>query len=325
MSSPYVAPSVTGTDTSMLTSQVFESALDFVDPNNLIVASLFVNPRQGATTDYDVFLAPGTYAPYSEIVPPVRFSFNAAAQFVQVLFQQVGSSITVVGSESHAVTYSTANITATIQVSFAIPGVDDPDNNSGEDNVIPLSFVVVCPSSEAFSLECANGLYISPSELLGGNVTIYDTSASNVAFTYTTLNGNVVVGPTVSVPASSSEQAITLTTSYSNPTMWGKISLTGDTNFQVVEMWTQACPASEAFSLTCANGVSEAIPSFDNSFFSNGSVQTFGYGIDLPAGSWKIAVAGSTDPQFATDRRLGAIVSVTVPNVYPVVNLNAAA
>jgi hypothetical protein len=325
MTGPYNRPSITGKDTSQLTQRVPEADLVMVDPaTNTALTGVYINPAPGAKTNFDVFLDPGTYAPYSEIVPPFKANYNTAADFIQVLVQQIGPNLVISHGATKSVKYTVPPFSASIIGGFAIKGVDDPANNYGEDNAIPLSMVVICPSPEPWSLECANGIFVSPSELLGGSFFIYDLAGgSTLAFTYTTLDGNVVVGPTVTVPASSAERAVTLSAPYSNPKMWGTITLTGDNNFQLEQMWTQACPATETFSLDCANGISDDVASFGSLFFQGGNTQKFGYGMDLPKGAWKVAVAGTTDPTFSTVKQLGPAKSITVPNVFPVLNLNA--
>jgi hypothetical protein len=325
VTAPYIAPSVTGTDVSKLTSRVFAAELAFVDlSTNTFEAGVFVNPNANAKTSFDVFLDPGTYVPYSEVLPPSNTGFVAAASFIQVLLRQAGPNVTVAAhGPPVATSYTVAPFTASILGGFAIGGLDDPSGVYGEDNAIPFTYVIDCPASETFSLECANAIYLSPSELLGGRFTLYGlTGASRLAFTYTTLDGTVIIGPTVTAPASSTPQAVTLTAPYSNPKMWGSITLTGDTNGQLLAMWTQACPASEPFSIGCANGVSDTVASFGLLFFGGSSV-SLGYGMDLPHGAWKIAAVGTTDPNFASTQQLGPAKSIIVGGVYPVLNLSA--
>jgi len=327
MTSTYIAPSVAGSVRSKLQAHTFFAAVFFADTaTSRTDAGVYVNPAKGVTTKFNAFLDPGTYTPYSEAAPQFGINPASAATFFQAVIQQVGPALTVgpavaTASEQYAV----QPFALSIQGGFSIPGAWDPANRSGEENAYPLSYVQVCPSPEPFSLVCSNSVLISPSELLGGTFNVYAASGgASMAFVYTTLSGKLVVGPPVTVPPSSGATRVTLSAPYKNASMWGLVTLNGDTNYQLQALWVQACPSTEAFTLECADGVSEQVVSL---FYANigpgiNTVQ-LGYAIDLPHGQWNIAAAGSTDPTFATIQTLGPAKHIDVGAQYPVLNLSA--
>ena len=143
--------------------------------------------------------------------------------------------------------------------------------------------------------------------LLGGKFTLYGlTSGATLAFTYTTLSGEFVVGAPVTVAPSTGVTNVTLSAPYHNASMWGHLSVTGNVNEQLNDVWIQACPASEAFDVTCQGGISQAVSAFENGSVDTAAPSfTVGYAIDLPSGTWNVAPVGSTDADFATDAVLG--------------------
>jgi len=323
----YVTPSVVGSVAGHVSGGVSFSALVYVDPvTNQVVAGTYANASAGALTSFQGYFDPGTYVPYTEVVPFTHFSPQVSAAFVQVILRQAGPAVTIGSSgAAQVVKYALTPIAVTVHGGFAIPGLPDPANAYGEDNAYPLSYVIVCPGSEPFSPECSNQLLVSSTMLLGGTFNLYGvTGGATMAFAYTSLSGDFIVGAPVTVPASPTAQDVTLDAPYRNPTIWGQITISGPNSSNLSDVWLQACPDNEAFDVTCAGGISQELPNYYNQQNFSGPVQ-FGYGMDLPHGGFNLAVVGSTDPNFATDQRLGPTRHLTIGGHYPVVDFTASA
>lgn len=321
----YIKPSVSGSVSARAVTENFLAALVVVDvATNAEAAAVYVDPFS-SSNNFDVFLDAGTYAAYSEVETPFSQDQYAQVAATQVVLKQLGSNFSVgLSTPTLTARYTIQPVFATIYGTVSIHGLDDLANATGWDNVQPFSFVQVCPAM-TFSLECSGAVLVSPSELLGGDFTLYGiTGVVSMALVYTDLAGNVVVGPAVTKSASSSKRTLALTAPYHVASFWGDVTVSGDNDFEIFSLWIQACPASKAFSVSCADGVSQA----DNNFYSifpppTGSFKV-GYGIDLSKGTWRLAAVGST-LYSGTARQLGPAKQVVVGTTYPVVNLTAKA
>ena len=315
---PYVAPTIAGTVTNDTPAGSDFAGMFYVDTKtNATAVGIYANPQSKSSTSFHAYLSPGTYAPWSEAVPPVHFNQSVSAGFVQVLLHRLAAPLKVDASTADTRAYAIPTYSETVHGSFVIKGLPDPADGYGEDNTVPLSYVIVCPGTSSFSPQCANEILVSPTMMLGGNVNLYDVSGgATMAFTYTTLSGDAVIGPAVKIRATAKLQKVALDAPYRNPSIWGQIHVLG--SGVLSDVWLQACPANEQFSLTCAGGTSQMLPGYFNQF-SGGATQ-FGYGIDLAKGPWNLAVAGSTDPRFASDVQLGPTVHVNVGQQYPVID-----
>jgi|GEM_PF-6922205 len=325
VSSSYVKPSVTGSVSGQFLDPGFFAALSIVDvATNTEAVGVLADPFVGSTS-FDAFLDAGTYVSYAEVEAPFPDDQFAQVAAAQVVLTKLGSNFDV-GLSVPTLTrhYSILPVAETIGGTVSVPGLPDLSNASGWDNVLPFSFVQVCPSA-SFSLECSGGFVVSPSKLLGGGFTLYGiTGVASTAFVYTDLAGNVVIGPSVTSPASASFRSVTLTAPYHVPTFWGNVTVSGDNGFELWALWIQACPSSEKFSISCAGGISQAVNNFLNIFPPQTGSFKVGYAIDLPPGTWRIAAAGST---FTSEspQQLGPAVMVDVATTYPDVNLTAKA
>lgn len=323
MATPYLKPSVAGAiDTSSL-SQNFYAVLLIVDATtDVAVAEVYVESFNGPTV-FNLFLDPGTYAAYTEVQTPFAQDPYATVVATQVVLTKLGADFDVGLSDlTHGLNDSVARPALSVSSNVAVSGLPDLANASGWDNVQPFSFVQICPGA-TFSLECAGGYPVSPSKLLGGTFHLYATTGViSAGFVYTDLAGNVVIGPAVTSPASSSERTFMLTATYQMPSFWGNVTVSGDNDFQIFDMWIQACPASRPFNVSCAGGVSQPVNNFYSTFPPASGSFKVGYAIDLPPGTWRFAAVGSTFDSNAP-LQLGPAVGVTVATTYPDIDLTA--
>lgn len=319
----YFEPSVSGSVNAHLLNENFLAALVFVDvATNAEAVAVYVDPFSGSDK-FDAFLDAGTYAAYSEVETPFSQDQYAQVAATQVVLKQFGADFNVGLSTLPLIErYVIQPVVVTISGRASVHGLYDLANAFGQDNVQPFSFVQLCPAS-TFSLECSDAILVSPSELLGGSFKLYGiTGVVSMAFVYTDLAGNVVVGPAVTLSASSSTRTVALTAPYQVASFWGDVTVSGDNNFEIFSLWIQACPASEAFGVSCADGVSQAVNNFDNFFPPPTGSFKVGYAIDLPSGAWRLAAVGSTF-FTGTAQQLGPSKPVVVGTSYPIVDLTA--
>ena len=318
----YLKPSVSGSVSAERVESNFEAAVAIVDvATNTEIGAVYADPFVG-TTSFDLYLDPGTYAAYSEVVTPFPNDPYVQVAATQVVLEQVGKDFTVGASEPTLVAYTIEPVAPTIIGHVSIPGLYDLANASGWDNVQPFSFIQICPGT-TFSLECTGAIWASTIKLLGGGFAVYGiTGEVSLAFVYTTLDGHVVVGPAVRTIASPSTRHVGLTAPYHAPTFFGNVTISGDNNFEIWSLWILACPAAKAFSVTCAGGVSQSVNGFGNRFPPAFGSFDVGYGIDLPAGSWRMGAVGSTI-NSDVPQQLGHALLVDVASTYPLVSLTA--
>jgi hypothetical protein len=319
----YIKPSVSSSVNGQLLGSDFEAAVAFVDvATNTEVAAVYTDPFS-SSTDFYIYLDAGSYAAYSEVVTPFPEDPYAQLFVTQVVLQQLGGDFSV-GSSAPTFTakYTIKPVEPTIIGHVSIPGLYDLADASGWDNVQPYTFIQACPGA-TFSLECTGAILASTIKLLGGGFAIYGiTGKVSLAFVYTDLADHVIVGPAVTTIASPTRRHVGLTAPYKAPTFWGNVTVSDDNDFELWDLWIQACPAAKAFSVSCAGAVSQSVNSFDTVFPPAAGSFHVGFGIDLPAGDWRIGAVGATFDTGAA-QQLGPSLLVDVATTYPLVSLTA--
>jgi hypothetical protein len=321
-------PSIIGTATVRLPSETVVGAIILTDAAGHELAGFRVGTLSfgsNFTVKFEGFLEPGKVVPYSLVIPAQEADFNQLlpVDSDQILIQQLGPDVTVRPLVPISVAYDLDTYATSVHGTVSITGVTDDLDTSGFDNAQQYSFVQVCPGTTA-QLDCTDGFQVSSGALLGGAFELFGLSGpTSMAFVYVTLAGQVVEGPATTTTPGATPTSVTIGAPYSPPSVSGAVALSNPLGLYSMLLWAQACPSSETFGLECANGVSAELPFYNvvNALYSN-SQFPLGYAIDLPAGSWRIAIAGEATSASAA-AQLGPSQSVTVGSGTTVLPLKA--